>query len=147
MLRLIARSCIIVLLILVICITALFRSCEKARLQDYYAEQKNYVSATGTVTYISYHKEGTELFYRISDTSYKFSDTSFKIAGKNLKIVQEKGIDEKVKVGDKITFVSAPGYFYDAYVMPIVALSVNGETLLDFDEGFKNLQEWLANGN
>ena len=147
MLKLIARSCFVVLLILVVCITALFRSCEKARIQDYYAEQKNYVSATGTVTYISYHNEGTELYYIVSDISYKFSDTEFKITGKNLQIVREKGVDEKIKVGDKITFVSAPGYFYDAYVMPIVALSVNGETLLDFDEGFKNLQEWLASGN
>lgn len=38
-----------------------------------------------------------------------------------------------------ITFVSAPEYFGDGYCMPIVALSVNGEELLTFDEGVENL--------
>ena len=38
----------------------------------------------------------------------------------------------------------APGtrkYFGDGYSMPIVSISVNGEVLLSFDEGFENLMK------
>ena len=32
-------------------------------------------------------------------------------------------------------------YFGDGYSMPIVSISVNGEVLLSFDEGFENLMK------
>ena len=52
MLRLIARSCIIVLLILVIFITALFRSCED-NTPNYYVQKENYISVEGVIYYIT----------------------------------------------------------------------------------------------
>ncbi len=57
--------------------------------------------------------------------------------------MQSHGIDEKLKIGNSIEFVTAPKYFGDGYVMPIVAISVDGEALLSFDEGFENFQDWL----
>ena len=58
-------------------------------------------------------------------------------------IVQNNGIEQKINVGDRVEFVSAPRYFGDGYVMPIVQISVDGEELLSFDTGFVNLNDWL----
>ena len=112
-------------------------------MKAYYAQKDNYVTATGTVDFINYSEEGDVLHIGFSDLTPGFSDCAFKIVGENLRIVQENGIDEKLQMGQKIEFVSATKYFGDGYVMPIVAITIHGETLLEFDEGFENLQEWL----
>ena len=39
--------------------------------------------------------------------------------------------------------MTAPKCFGDGYVMPIVAVSVDGEVLLEFEEGFENFLEHL----
>lgn len=43
--------------------------------------------------------------------------------------------------------MTAPRYFGDGYVMPIVAISVDGEQLLDYEEGYANFMEWLEKEN
>ena len=63
--------------------------------------------------------------------------------GDNLPIAQQNGIDEKIEIGDQVSFITAPRYFGDGYVMPIVESSVNEEELLSFEAGFSNLLEWL----
>ena len=40
-----------------------------------------------------------------------------------------------------MNFVSAPEYFGDGYVMPIVSLSIGDTCYLEFDEGLNNLLE------
>ena len=65
------------------------------------------------------------------------------IVGENLEIVKANRIDDKLKIGEQITFITAPKYFGDGYVMPIVAISISGENMLDFEEGYKNLLDWL----
>ncbi|HIV47949.1 MAG TPA: hypothetical protein H9749_09110, partial [Candidatus Acutalibacter stercorigallinarum] len=72
---------------------------------------------------------------------------AFKIVGDNVQIVLENGISEKIKLGDTVEFVTAPRYFGDGYVMPIVAISVDGEQLLDYEEGYANFMEWLEKEN
>ena len=72
-----------------------------------------------------------------------FDDNSFKIVGENLLIVRQNGIDEKLEIGDQVTFVTAPRYFGDGYVMPIVEITVNEEELLSFEDGFANFLKWL----
>jgi hypothetical protein len=109
----------------------------------YYSNQENYINATGIVSHIKYGEDNKSLYLGFSELSPVLDDTNFKIVGKNLLIVQEKGIDQKISLGDKVEFITAPKYFGDGYIMPIVALSVNGEVLLEFEEGYNNLIEWL----
>lgn len=133
------------LLVALFLFSFLLSSCSlTAKEKEYYAHKENYVTAVGTVTFIHYNEEKTALYLGFSDLSPRFSDNSFKIVGKNLQIVQGNGIDEKLKIGDSVDFITAPKYFGDGYVMPIVALSINGESLLDFDEGYTNLLSWLS---
>ena len=126
------------------CICALFCSCNSSEKIEYYSQKENYISVTGTVSSINYNEETTALYIGFSELSSDFDDTCFKIVGENLEIVKVNGIDYKLKTGEQITFITAPKYFGDGYVMPMVAISISGENLLEFEEGYKNFLDWLS---
>ena len=113
-------------------------------LIEYYSQKENYIDATGTVVFINYNEDATVLHLAFSDLSYRFDDTCFKLVGENLRIAQENGIDNKLILGEQITFKTAPRYFGDGYVMPIVAIYIGEECLLDFETGYNNLLDWLS---
>ena len=137
------------LAIYLLCLLIFSTSCTTRKMKDYYSQKSNYVSATGTVSHIAYSDENDVLYYGFSDVTYQSNSTyhfeyyNFKIVGENFQIVQEQNIDEKIKEGDEITFIAAPRYFYDGYAIPIVALSIGDEHVLEFDEGVDNLLKWL----
>lgn len=132
-----------VIALLMICVTFMLSACQDSRMQEYYAQKDNYVTAEGTVAYISYDEDNMTLYFDFLDLSPTFDDTCFKIVGKNFHCVQESGIDQTIQLGDRVEFMTAPKYFGDGYVMPIVSISVNGKVLLEFEEGFSNFLEWL----
>ena len=129
-------SCLIVL-------SGLLTSCFSIRYRIYYPVKDNYIEVSGVVIYMEYSDDHTVLYIAFSDMDRKLDDRTFKIVGENLRIVEKNGIDDKIKIGDRVTFVTAPKYFGDGYVMPIVAISANGESLLDFDECFKNFMDYM----
>lgn len=121
-------------------------ACQSTQKAEYYAQKDNYVTATGTVAHISFDEDSQALYIDFSALTPTFDDTCFKIVGKNYDCVKERGIKELLNVGDTIEFVTAPKYFGDGYVMPIVSISANGETFLAFDEGYTNLIAFIQGG-
>lgn len=119
-------------------------SCDSKERKKYYSQKENYISVTGILSSIKYNEDSTALYLDFSNLSPILDDTCLKIVGGNLQTVQNNGIDSKLKIGEKIDFITAPRYFGDGYVMPIVAISINGENLLDFEEGYANLLDWLS---
>ncbi|MBO5401609.1 MAG: hypothetical protein J6A85_00380 [Clostridia bacterium] len=119
-------------------------SCDSKEMRNYYSDKDNYVVATGEVTHIKYNDDRTALYIGLSRVEGPAYNDTYKFVGKNLTIVRENGIDGKLKIGDRIEFVTAPDTFGNGYVLPIVEITVNGEKLLSFDEGFINLNDWLA---
>ena len=93
--------------------------------------------------HISRNVESTSLHLGFSDLNPQFDDSCFKITGGNYNLMQELGMDSLIQIGGHVEFVSAPEYFGDGYVMPIVAISVNGVVFLEFKERFPNFLEWL----
>lgn len=75
--------------------------------------------------------------------SLQLSDNCFKVVGNNLKSLQKELGDDMIKVGDQIEFVTAPKYFGDGYVMPIVAMKRDSVELLSYDDGVRELIVWL----
>lgn len=132
----------IILINLILVLSACFSLTAREK-EHYYSEKDNYVEATGIVEYIKYNDERTAIYIGFSELNPKLDDVNFKIVGKNLPIVQENGIDEKIQLGDQVEFITAPKYFGDGYVMPIVSISVDGEELLSYEEGYANFLEWL----
>lgn len=132
-----------ILVLYSLCLLVFSTSCTTGKMKEYYSQQSNYVNVTGILTHISYNEDRTAIYLGFSNLSPQFDDNNFKIVGNNLPIVQRNGIDEKIKIGDQVNFVTAARYFGDGYVMPIVEISVNEEKLLSFDEGFANFLKWL----
>ena len=131
-----------IMIIISICI--LLCSCNSVGRIEYYTQKENYISVTGTISSIKYNEEATALYIDFSDLSPVLDDTCFKIVGKNLETVKSNRIDDKLKIGEQIIFITAPKYFGDGYVMPIVSISISGENLLGFEEGYENLIDWLS---
>ena len=129
---------LVVLLLILSLVNLSFSGCQTNSIAKYYSNRENYVSATGTITHISTNVEKKTIYIGFEDLSYPFDDTTFKIVGKNYDIVINNGILNSLKVGIQARFISAPRYFGDGYVMPIVAIAISGNTYLDFEEGFGN---------
>ena len=114
--------------------------CSRLREKKYYADTSNYITGEAIVNNIILYEDGGEqiIFWLGEiDDSYQCSD--FIVEGENVSLLFERGIMDKVKIGDRITFTSAPRYFGNGDFMPIVALSINGEELLSFEEGYSGL--------
>lgn len=132
-------TCVCVCVVLLLCC-----SCYSSEEYLYYSQKENYIEVEGTVSYIKYNEDSTALYIGFSKLSTALDDSCFKIVGDNLKIVKDNNIDDKLIEGEQISFVTAPKYFGDGYVMPIVSLTINGEILLEFDEGYTNFLNWLS---
>lgn len=105
----------------------------------YYSDINNYILASGIVSYINYNEDESTLYIAFEDLSYGFSDNCFKITGANVKIIKDNDVDSYLSVGKTAFFSSAPEYFGDGYIIPIVSLSIDGIEFLSFSEGYKNL--------
>ena len=135
----------LIMIITTTCILlVLLCSCNSSEIIEYYSQKENYISVTGTVSNIKYNEDTTALYIDLSELSPVLDDTCFKIVEENLEIVKANKIDDKLKTGEQITFITAPKYFGDGYVMPIVSMSTSSGNLLDFEEGYKNLLDWLS---
>ena len=131
------------LICLLLIVLFLFSSCFSIRELRYYKDKDNYVTTTGIITKISYNEDHSILYLSIDHKDQLYSDNNFKIIPENFTIAKNKGIENQIHVGDTITFVSAPRYFGDGYVMPILALSIDGNEFLSFEEGYPNFIKWL----
>lgn len=135
------KVCIVLILVSVIASTT---ACFNRKRYKYYASKDNYISVTGTVSHIKYSEAKDYLVIALDDMSATLSDNNFQIIQDNLAIVQSNGFDELVNIGSEITIIIAPHYFGDGYLVPIVALEHSGTTLLEFDDGYDNLLNWLS---
>ncbi len=119
-------------------------SCNSIKIKEYYSDVNNYICVSGDITSFSYNEAKDAIYIGFTNLSVSLDDTCFKIVGNNVTVVQSKGFDQKIEIGNHIDFVTAPKYFGDGYVMPIVEFKVNDEVLLDFEEGYQNLIAWLS---
>ena len=147
-----------VILILLLSIILLPASCgvaswtigrlEKTDYYLYYVNRKHFVVATGTVSEIynylhdapPFSKDGDPIYYlRIIDLSERFGVCDFVIEGENLTIAVENGLEEKLSIGDSVEIYASPRCFGDGYAIPLAGLKVDGDVLIDYETGYKNL--------
>lgn len=124
-------------LILMVSLTA----CYQKREKKYYSNKENFIIDVAVVKNIIYDEETNVLYFWLSEIDERYQDNTFKIEGESVSVVLKNDIFEKIQVGNEMEYISAPEYFGDGYCMPIVAISVNGEEVLGFDEGYDNLME------
>ena len=144
--RTLGKRLLLTLLVLIFVLAAILFFRNRYRMYQYYSDPQSYRVVTATIDNIFYEKRFA-VFHFTFDPSYtEFgSDEDFKISGNNYKIMMQNGFESDVKVGDSVTFVTAPGIFYDGYAPPIIAISCNSTEYLDLDVGRGNLLHsiWL----
>ena len=121
--------------ILVLSLSGCFSYREKA----YYSDRNNYITEEATVENVIYDEERNNIVLWLSDIDPQYQSEVFIFRGENAAAVLENGILTKVKIGDTITFTSAPRFFGNGYFMPIVALYIGEEAILEFEIGYQNL--------
>ena len=132
------RFSLIIALMLSICgCGGVAKSVEK----EYYMDVNNYITEEAIVYAIDYHEDLGYISFGLTSISTEYQGNNFIIRGKSFDKVIENDVLGKIKINDVIEFTSAPAYFGNGYVMPIVQLSIDGEILLSFEEGYANLLE------
>ena len=116
---------------------------ESIQLKNYYSEKNVYVTVSGEISWLNLKDKGLYLAFQEEGLTGPYDDYTFGIEGKNFDLLLEKNIEDLLHIGDKVEFITAPRYFGNGYIMPIVSLTVDGEVLLEFEEGYSNLLEWL----
>lgn len=105
----------------------------------YYSDKGNFITEEAVVTKILMSEEEECVAFYLSEIDEVYQTDFFVIRNKSACRLIDDGIADKIKEGDTITYTSAPHYFGNGYSMPIVSLSVEGEELLGFEEGYGNL--------
>ena len=133
----------VLLSLMLVFVVLVSSSCAYTRYSKikYYSNEENYIETTGTIDYVFFDDENQILYLGFSELSEKFDDNCFKIVGDNYPIVNS--FKESIKSGKTATFVTAPKYFGDGYVMPIVSLTMNDCCLLEYEVGIFNFLNWL----
>lgn len=107
------------------------------KMLDYYSENSNYQNLRGVVVGI----EDDILEIDISTENNEFSV--------NINEYQKfRGINYKdwicnIKEGDEVSFVTAPMYFYNGHILPIVSIEKEGQVYLSFDKGKEDYLQWI----
>ena len=140
------KSTIITLTIVIISLLPIFivtiaiinnQKSRHSEMIDYYSNNDNYTYLSGEVVKL---KEDIIYVNIITDNSdfrmYASGYLDFQIYTKN-------NLQEVIFVGDNVIFVSAPEYFYDSYILPIVYLEKEETVYLTFEEGKNNLLNWI----
>ena len=127
--------CIFLLLALVFSLTG----CWRIREKKYYSDINNFITEEAVVDNIIYNEEQRYIVFWLAEIDPSYQATAFIIRSENATLVLERGILGKIRIGDTITFTSAPGCYSNGYFMPIISISVAGEVILDINEGHQNL--------
>lgn len=112
-----------------------------AQEYKYYSNEENFVEVTSKINHIVWNHSEQRVTIGLSDVPETFSDNCFDIEEDNYIILLENGGEEYLEYGTDVTIITAPRYFGDGYIMPIVAITVGEYELLNYDDGYKGLME------
>lgn len=116
------------------------------REREYYSDKNNFVTVEAECVEICTNEWSPgQYFINVKDMVYqetescKFVSRSFVVNEENSKILSDAIVERRLVSGTTIVFKSAPRYFGDGYIYPMVSLEIDGEVILDFDVGYRNL--------
>lgn len=113
----------------------------RSKLLTYYADDTNYDLLEGEVVDISPYND-YELEIRVFSPQ---GDEYVRLFTANPMFCFYTNLDVRAKlsVGDAIVFSSAPAYEFHLHLPPVVSLERDGEVLLSFEEGKKQLLQYV----
>jgi hypothetical protein len=137
----ILMNCVLACLLLVSCD---FNAPLRNKMINYYSQDSNYSDLTGVIRSIKPVKGTDELFLEIDLLSENpdFS-CNLETGYYEFVLVNRSAKDYDLKVNDTIVFTSAPMYFYNGHILPIIRIERNDSELLSFDAGKESYLNWI----
>ena len=131
--------CLVVLFILVLttgCQTAIER--DKAKMLEIFQNTDNYITLTGTVIQVDNGSHRTKIVVRCEELKQLLAKENdeceyWVFASSNVNI----------SVGDSIVYMTVLFQDPHRHWLPIVAVNINGNDILNFEEGNENLIQWV----
>ena len=133
--------CLFLILILSACD---FNAPLRNKMLDFYNQNSNYVQLTGVVMKMECLEELDQLRIGVKILTENHSFSS---------VVENEYVDFvivnwsvnsfELKINDTIDFTSAPFYFYNGHIYPIVEIKKDGQEYLSFHEGKDNYLKWI----
>lgn len=116
----------------------------KNKMLDYYTQDSNYVQVTGIIKTVEYHKETDELHIGIEllTDNHLFPYLDDASCGE-FTIVNWSLFEFDLEIDDAIVFISAPYYFYNGHIWPIVAVEKEDFEYLSYKKGKDNYLNWI----
>ena len=116
----------------------------KNKMLEYYTLDSNYVQVTGIIKSVEYHKEIDELYIKIevSTDNHPFPYLGDDGCGE-FTLVNWSLFEFDLEIGDAVVFTSAPYYFYNGHIWPIVAVEKEGCEYLSYEKGKDNYLNWI----
>ncbi len=121
---------------LIFCLALILTGPDISGLFDY-LEKSAFLPVEATVSHVS-EADGRVLFLPAEDSHF-FDDMI--LDGTNYQTAVENGLmpETDLPVGTVVTVVAHPAYLGDGWKYPVAALSVNGMSYLDFEDGYAAL--------
>ena len=126
-------------LLLMLLTMTFLTGCVLPNEKAYYADSNHYIRSDAVVENIIYDEGDKEIVFWLQELDEAYVTSSFIIRGRSAELLLENDVFDKIKIGDTITFTSAPRIFGNGHFFPIVQLAVSGDELLSFEEGHQNL--------
>ena len=115
--------------------------CSKMYEKKYYEDINNFITDEAIVDNIIYNEEENYIVLWLLEIDESYQCNDFIIEGNNTDLVIKNGIFDKIKMGDTITFTSAPRIFGNGDFLPVVEILIGEATILSFEEGYENLMK------
>ncbi len=102
---------------------------------EYYSDDSNYINLNGIIVSI----DTSEWEIDITTEDSNFTGEGYE----KFDVMLYMDFIDEMKIGDEISFVTAPMCFYNGHISPIVALEKNGKTYLTFEDGKECYLQWI----
>lgn len=102
---------------------------------EYYSDDSNYINLDGVIVSIDYCQ------WEIDITT---EDSGITAEGPvKFDVMIDLDLLDEMEIGDEISFVTAPMYFYNGHIWPIVAVEKDGKTYVSFEDGKAHYLHWI----
>ena len=113
---------------------------QKIQMREYYQDDTNYYSVCVRVENLIEDHNIIEFSEVVNSDEFIYLHTYYRVFAPNMYALW---ITLDLNEGDVIEIISAKRRFWDAYILPIVAIKKDGVEYLSFEDGKAALFEWL----
>ncbi len=117
---------------------------EEDTLIGHFEKNPQFIEDTATVSNIFYAEHSKRIVIAFSELCDAYLTNCFEIPIDPADQMLKSSILKRIKIGDRVKFVSDPWCCEGNQFMPIVAIwSAEGEALLEYEQGYANLMKRL----